>query len=87
MIMLVLLIVIETCIMRGCDLHLTLPSCKCISEISLYIYIYFKKIFVKFQPSDFCIQELFEGYYFCQAQREDFFQRAKPYEGHPTILR
>ncbi|CAL5426293.1 unnamed protein product [Camellia sinensis] len=33
------------------------------------------------------IQELFEGYYFCQAQREDFFQRAKPHEGHPTILR
>jgi len=33
------------------------------------------------------IQELFEGYYFCQAQREDFFQRAKPYNGHPTILR
>lgn len=24
-------------------------------------------------------QELFEGYYFCQ--------RAKPYKGHPTILR
>lgn len=33
------------------------------------------------------IQELFEGYYFCQAQREDFFQRAKPYKGHPTILK
>ncbi|KAJ1408463.1 Carbon-nitrogen hydrolase [Sesbania bispinosa] len=33
------------------------------------------------------IQELFEGYYFCQAQREDFFQRAKPYKGHPTIMR
>ncbi|RWR79055.1 N-carbamoylputrescine amidase [Cinnamomum micranthum f. kanehirae] len=33
------------------------------------------------------IQELFEGYYFCQAQREDYFQRAKPYKGHPTILR
>lgn len=32
-------------------------------------------------------QELFEGYYFCQAQREDFFRRAKPYEGHPTIQR
>ncbi|KAJ6403192.1 hypothetical protein OIU84_015167 [Salix udensis] len=29
------------------------------------------------------IQELFEGYYFCQAQREDFFQRAKPYKDHP----
>eukprot|EP00249_Psilotum_nudum_P000784 c12904_g1_i1 orf=148-1284(+) len=33
------------------------------------------------------IQELFEGYYFCQAQREDYFQRAHPREGHPTILR
>ncbi|KAJ4841970.1 hypothetical protein Tsubulata_020128 [Turnera subulata] len=33
------------------------------------------------------IQELFEGYYFCQAQREDFIQRAKPYKDHPTILR
>ncbi|URE13432.1 Carbon-nitrogen hydrolase [Musa troglodytarum] len=33
------------------------------------------------------IQELFEGYYFCQAQRADFFQRAKPYKEHPTILR
>ncbi|KAA8549877.1 hypothetical protein F0562_001561 [Nyssa sinensis] len=33
------------------------------------------------------IQELFEGYYFCQAQREDFFQQAKPYKDHPTILR
>ncbi|KAL2922791.1 N-carbamoylputrescine amidase [Bienertia sinuspersici] len=33
------------------------------------------------------IQELFEGYYFCQAQREDFFQRAKPYKGHPIIVR
>jgi len=33
------------------------------------------------------IQELFEGYYFCQAQREDYFQRAKPRKGHPTILR
>ncbi|XP_020106716.1 N-carbamoylputrescine amidase [Ananas comosus] len=33
------------------------------------------------------IQELFEGYYFCQAQREDFFKRAKPYKGNPTILR
>ncbi|PKA48502.1 N-carbamoylputrescine amidase [Apostasia shenzhenica] len=33
------------------------------------------------------IQELFEGYYFCQAQREDFFKRAKPYKGHPTITR
>ncbi|BBM96754.1 N-carbamoylputrescine amidase [Marchantia polymorpha subsp. ruderalis] len=33
------------------------------------------------------IQELFEGYYFCQAQREDFFKRAQPREGHPTIQR
>ncbi|CAI9772254.1 unnamed protein product [Fraxinus pennsylvanica] len=33
------------------------------------------------------IQELFEGYYVCQAQREDFFQRSKPYKDHPTILR
>ncbi|KAL4574307.1 hypothetical protein LXL04_021136 [Taraxacum kok-saghyz] len=33
------------------------------------------------------IQELFEGHYFCQAQREDFFQRAKPYKDHPTISR
>ncbi|KAK2640748.1 hypothetical protein Ddye_022511 [Dipteronia dyeriana] len=33
------------------------------------------------------IQELFEGYYFCQAQREDFFKRAKPYKCHPTIVR
>ncbi|MCL7048628.1 hypothetical protein MKW94_010224 [Papaver nudicaule] len=33
------------------------------------------------------IQELFEGYYFCQAQREDFFLRAKLYKGHPTIIR
>ncbi|XP_021983106.2 N-carbamoylputrescine amidase [Helianthus annuus] len=33
------------------------------------------------------IQELFEGYYFCQAQREDYIQRAKPYKDHPTILR
>lgn len=31
------------------------------------------------------IQELFEGHYFCQAQREDFFSRAHPREGHPTI--
>ncbi|KAJ1699692.1 hypothetical protein LUZ63_008204 [Rhynchospora breviuscula] len=31
------------------------------------------------------IQELFEGHYFCQAQREDFFKRAKPYKNNPTI--
>ncbi|XP_078435174.1 nitrilase-like protein 1 isoform X2 [Wolffia australiana] len=33
------------------------------------------------------LQELFEGYYFCQAQREDFFRRASPYKDHPTIIR
>lgn len=33
------------------------------------------------------IQELFEGYYFCQAQRQDYFRRAKPRKDHPTILR
>ncbi|XP_012475470.1 N-carbamoylputrescine amidase isoform X3 [Gossypium raimondii] len=33
------------------------------------------------------IQELFEGYYFFQAQREDFFRRAKPYNDHPTFKR
>ncbi|KAH7284102.1 hypothetical protein KP509_34G039700 [Ceratopteris richardii] len=33
------------------------------------------------------IQELFEGYYFCQAQRGDYFERAKPRVGHPTISR
>lgn len=33
------------------------------------------------------IQELFEGYYFCQAQRADYFARAKPRDGHPTISR
>ncbi|XP_021887516.1 N-carbamoylputrescine amidase [Carica papaya] len=31
------------------------------------------------------LQELFEGYYFCQAQREDFFQRANSYNNNPTI--
>lgn len=31
------------------------------------------------------ISELFEGHYFCQAQRGDFFARAHPREGHPTI--
>lgn len=34
-----------------------------------------------------CLRELFEGYYFCQAQREDYFKRAKPYKGHSTISR
>lgn len=33
------------------------------------------------------LQELFEGYYFCQAQKEDYFHRAKPRKEHPTILR
>ncbi|KAI8554634.1 hypothetical protein RHMOL_Rhmol05G0113000 [Rhododendron molle] len=33
-----------------------------------------------------CMQELFQGYYFCQ-EREDFFQQAKPYKDHLTILR
>ncbi|CAI0544209.1 unnamed protein product [Linum tenue] len=33
------------------------------------------------------IQELFEGYYFCQAQSEEHFQRSKPYKDHPTIMR
>ncbi|EMS51953.1 N-carbamoylputrescine amidase [Triticum urartu] len=33
------------------------------------------------------IQELFEGHYFCQAQRMDFFGRAKPYKENPTIMR
>ncbi|MCO5582340.1 hypothetical protein L7F22_036234 [Adiantum nelumboides] len=32
-------------------------------------------------------KELFEGYYFCQAQRGDYFSRAKPRMGHPTIVR
>jgi len=29
--------------------------------------------------------ELFEGHYFCRAQREDDFARARPAEGHPTL--
>ena len=29
--------------------------------------------------------ELFEGRYFCQAQREDDFARARPAEDHPTL--
>lgn len=32
-------------------------------------------------------QELFEGYYFCQAQSEEYFSWSHPREGHPTILR
>jgi N-carbamoylputrescine amidase len=29
--------------------------------------------------------ELFEGHYFCRAQREQEFARARPVDGHPTI--
>jgi N-carbamoylputrescine amidase len=29
--------------------------------------------------------ELFEGHYFCRAQREENFARARPAEGHPTL--
>jgi N-carbamoylputrescine amidase len=29
--------------------------------------------------------ELFEGHYFCRAQREDDLARARPAEGHPTL--
>jgi N-carbamoylputrescine amidase len=29
--------------------------------------------------------ELFEGHYFCQTQKEEDFERARPAEGHPTI--
>ncbi|MFO0695876.1 MAG: N-carbamoylputrescine amidase [Polyangiales bacterium] len=31
--------------------------------------------------------ELFEGPYFCQTEREEFFDWARPFEGHPTIER
>ncbi|HUQ07146.1 MAG TPA: N-carbamoylputrescine amidase [Kofleriaceae bacterium] len=31
--------------------------------------------------------ELFEGHYFCRAQREEDFLRARPVPGHPTIAR
>ena len=31
------------------------------------------------------LQELFEGYYFCQDELPEFYARAKPAEGHPTI--
>lgn len=31
------------------------------------------------------IQELFEGYYFCQDELPEHFARAMPAEGHPTI--
>eukprot|EP00850_Spirogloea_muscicola_P002638 SM000010S04276 [mRNA] locus=s10:665129:667642:- [translate_table: standard] len=33
------------------------------------------------------VSELFEGHYFCQAQRQDFFARARPRENNPTIQR
>ena len=33
------------------------------------------------------LPELFEGYYWPQAQRERFFERAHPVEGHPFIGR
>ena len=29
--------------------------------------------------------ELFEGYYFCREQKSEYFDRAHPVEGHPTI--
>ena len=31
------------------------------------------------------LQELFEGYYFCQDELPEFYKRALPAEGHPTI--
>ncbi len=31
------------------------------------------------------LQELFEGYYFCQDELPEFYARALPAEGHPTI--
>lgn len=31
------------------------------------------------------IQELFEGPYFCQDQMSEFFDMAKPFEGHPLV--
>jgi N-carbamoylputrescine amidase len=30
--------------------------------------------------------ELFEGHYFCREQSEEHFRRARPAEGHPTIV-
>jgi N-carbamoylputrescine amidase len=33
------------------------------------------------------LPELFEGYYWPQAQREQFFERAHPLEGHPFVPR
>ena len=31
------------------------------------------------------LQELFEGYYFCQDELPEHYTRAKPADGHPTI--
>ena len=31
------------------------------------------------------LQELFEGYYFCQDELPEFYARARPAEGHPTL--
>jgi N-carbamoylputrescine amidase len=31
------------------------------------------------------LQELFEGYYFCQDELPEFYARARPVESHPTI--
>ena len=31
--------------------------------------------------------ELFEGPYFCREEKEAFFERARPVEGHPTLAR
>ena len=30
------------------------------------------------------LQELFEGYYFCQDELPEFYARARPVESHPT---
>jgi N-carbamoylputrescine amidase len=29
--------------------------------------------------------ELFEGHYFCKVEEDDFFERARPLQGHPTV--
>jgi N-carbamoylputrescine amidase len=31
--------------------------------------------------------ELFEGYYFCRHEKDEFFSWAKPVEGHPTLAK
>lgn len=31
------------------------------------------------------VQELFEGYYFCQEEKAEHFARARPLAGHPTV--